>query len=218
MKKLFLVLYTALALLANAAAAEELGDMLNPWKDLRAGIVAPTPGKRAIKADYDPAAREALRTGEMQKLVFSETPGEPVDAVFVDENEAETALSEFRGDVVLLNFWATWCMPCREEMPSLDKVEAQFGDLDFSVVPVATGRNSVTAIEQFYDDAGIEDLPVLRDPQQAFAREMRVMGLPVSVILDCEGREIARLIGEADWAAPESLAMIEHLMGECSDD
>jgi len=111
----FVVLYTALALGANAASA-------------------------------DTAALEALRTGSLTKLNFHRTPTEVPEAALLDLEDAPRSLSEFKGKYVLLNFWATWCPPCRKEMPGLAALEEELGSDKFEVVTVAVGRNSVTGI------------------------------------------------------------------------
>ena len=148
-----------------------------------------------------------LRTGEMQKLAVSEPVGVP-DAVLLDEAEGAHSLAEHRGKYVLLNFWATWCAPCREEMPALDRLQAEFGGDRFAVVTVATGRNAVPAIQRFFAEQGVTNLPIWRDPKQEFARAMGVLGLPVSVLIDPEGREIARLTGPAIWDGPDAKALM----------
>jgi thiol-disulfide isomerase/thioredoxin len=110
--------------------------------------------------------------------------------------------------VVLLNFWATWCAPCREEMPSLDALQAELGGDDFQVVAIAAGHNPAPAIEKFLTEAKITNLPVLLDPRQGLARGMGVMGMPVTILIDRDGNEIARLIGGADWASEASKTLI----------
>ena len=96
----------------------------------------------------------------------------------------------------------------------LDALQTEFGGDAFAVVPVATGRNSVQGIRRFYEEIGVKNLPVLLDPKQELAREMGVFGLPVTVILDAEGREIARLIGEADWTSDSAKAIVAALLPE----
>lgn len=177
------VLYTALALGANAAAA-------------------------------GPAALEALRQGEMRKLVVHAEPRPMPPATFLDAGDGAHPLEGWRGRIVVLNFWATWCAPCRDEMPALDALEAAMGGPDIAVVPVATGRNAVAGILRFYEEAGLRHLPVLRDPGQELARAVGVMGLPVTLLLDREGREVARLTGHADWNAPEARALLAALAAE----
>lgn len=94
----------------------------------------------------------------------------------------------------------------------LDALQAEFGGAAFEVVPVATGRNSPEGIRRFFDEIAVETLPVLLDPRQELAREMGVFGLPVTVILDAEGREIARMVGEADWASENARAIVAALI------
>jgi thiol-disulfide isomerase/thioredoxin len=175
------VLYTALWLFANAAAA-------------------------------DTAALEALREGDMKKLVFHAEPKAVVEAEFGHVDGSTHSLAEYRGKWVLLNFWATWCAPCRAEMPTLSNLEAELGGESFAVVTIATGRNSPVAIERFFDEIGVTNLPAFVDPRHDLARPMGVMGLPITVILDPEGREVARLMGEASWDGESAKAILAALM------
>ncbi len=147
--------------------------------------------------------------GDMQKLALVELTPLPA-ATLLDAADAPRSMDEYRGRWVLLNFWATWCAPCRAEMPALARLQVAMPAL--AVVPVATGRNSVTGIQKFFAEAGVEGLPVLRDPTSELARSMAVLGLPVTVLVDPEGREVARLIGDAEWDAPEALAALTQLM------
>ena len=150
----------------------------------------------------------------MRKLVFHPEPVPAGAAPFFDADGGEHRLSEWQGKVVLVNFWATWCAPCRKEMPMLDALETEFGGEDFEVVTIATGRNSVQGIRRFYEEVGVTNLPVLLDPKQALSREMGVFGLPVTLILDREGREIARLIGEADWQSESAKSIVSALLAD----
>ncbi len=177
----FAVLYTALALGANAAAA-------------------------------DTAALEALRDGDMKKLVFHAEPQLVSEVAFTDPDGGEHRLSDWQGKHVVLNFWATWCAPCRKEMPMLDALQEEFGGEGFEVVTIAAGRNSVQGIRRFFEEVGVENLPILLDPRQELSREMGVFGLPITVILDPQGREIARLRGEADWESESAKAIVSALV------
>lgn len=152
----------------------------------------------------------ALRDGDMKKLALHDTPVALPDAVLLDATDAEHSLADYKGKWVVLNFWATWCAPCRHEMPSLDRLQAAMPEI--AVVPVATGRNSVTGIEKFFTEAGVQSLPILRDPTSDLARGMAVIGLPVTVILNPEGEEVARLIGDTEWDSPSAKAIMAALV------
>ena len=151
-------------------------------------------------------------TGEMRGLVVHDTPVEASSLPYLRMDETEGALADYAGQYVVLNFWATWCAPCREEMPSLQNLQAQLGSDDFAVVTLATGRNPPQAIRRFFDEIGVDALPQHRDINQQIAREMGVFGLPITVILNPEGQEIARLRGDAHWDSPEAIALIEALL------
>lgn len=182
LRKFVVVIYTALALGANAALS---GPVL-------AGDV------------------EAVRAGDMRKLAVHAEPAQVPDAILLDAGDGEVPLAQWRGQWVVMNFWATWCAPCRKEMPSLLRLQQAMPEI--AVLPVATGRNAVEGIERFYAEAGVEALPILRDPKSALARPMGVMGLPVTVIVNPEGQEVARLIGDAEWDSADAQAVIRAFM------
>ena len=161
----------------------------------------------------DVAAADAARAGDMRKLAFHASPVDLPEIGLVDEAETARSLAEYKGQWVVLNFWATWCAPCREEMPSLQALDSAMGS-DFSVVTVATGRNSVEGVDKFFAEAAITTLPKLRDPKSELARSMGVLGLPLTVILNPEGQEVARLIGDADWGGADAKAMFAALMAD----
>lgn len=166
----------------------------------------------ANAAFADNAALEAMREGGMKKLVFHNVPKPAGTTAFLASDGSEHRLDEFRGKVTLLNFWAVWCAPCRKEMPSLDALEQALGGEDFTVLPIATGRNRMPAIEKLYADTGVEVLPIYTDMPQTLSREMGVLGLPVTVILDREGNEIARMTGDADWNSDSAKAILSSLI------
>ena len=160
----------------------------------------------------DMAALEAMREGDMKKLVFHAEPQSVSAASFSDPEGNSYSLADWEGRYVLLNFWATWCAPCRKEMPALDARNKEFGGDEFAVVTLATGRNSLAGINRFFKEENIETLPVLLDPKQMVAREMGVLGLPITVLIDRDGREVARLRGDADWYSDNARAMIRTLL------
>ena len=157
---------------------------------------------------------KAAQDAGLAKLVPSEDAQPLPDTEFTDPDGNTYRLADYQGKVVLLNFWATWCAPCREEMPSLDQLQAEMGGDDFQVVPVATGRNPPEKVDRFFEENGIETLPVLLDPRQQLARQMGVVGLPVTILIDRDGNEVARLLGDADWSGQPAKDVIRQLTAD----
>ena len=160
-----------------------------------------------------PVDWQGARDAGLPKLIESQAAPVP-GTEFSDLDGGTHTLADWQGKVVLLNFWATWCAPCREEMPSLDALQAEMGGEDFEVVAIATGRNAPDRIDKFYAETGLENLPVLLDPRQQLARAMGVVGLPVTVLIDRDGNEVARLLGEADWTGEPAKAVIRQLVAD----
>lgn len=152
-----------------------------------------------------------LRDGDMKKLAVHAAPKAFSQAEF-DGPDGPVSLADYRGQVVLVNFWAIWCAPCREEMPTLEALEQAYGGEDFAVVTVATGPNAPPAVDRFFDEIGVSALPKYMDPKAALGRSAGVLGLPVSVLLDRDGQEIARLTGTADWNSDSARAIVSALI------
>ena len=164
----------------------------------------------AYAQDYSAASE--LRSGDMRKLIFSD-PKDASTETFMTPDGTEMGLADFAGKTIVLNFWATWCAPCRKEMPSLEELRATLGGDAFDVVAVATGpKNEVEKIEGFYRREGIEDLPIYMDPSSRFANDMGIRGLPITVVLNPDGQEIARLRGDAEWASENAIAVLSAIM------
>jgi len=163
----------------------------------------------------DTATLEALRDGDMKKLVFHSEAKLVSDKDFtLDDGVRMGSLADYRGKYVLLNFWATWCAPCRKEMPMLSELQQEFGGDRFEVVTLATGRNSPARIKAFFEEIGVANLPRFQDRRQALARDMSVLGLPITVLIDPEGHEIARLQGDAEWNSESAKAIISALLAD----
>ena len=157
-------------------------------------------------------ALQDLATGAMAELEVAETPQAVPDVQLSVVDGEEVALATFFGEPLVLNFWATWCAPCREEMPSLDRLQAEMGDR-IEVLTVATGRPSPDAVRGYFESTGLENLPMLLDTDQTLADALGVLGLPTTGILDAEGREVARLTGAAEWDSAEAKALFDRLAG-----
>lgn len=150
--------------------------------------------------------------GEMRKLIVPDQPKPVAAAVFRDENDAEISLDAFKGKVVLLNLWATWCIPCRAEMPSLARLEAKVADANFRVLAVAQDRGGREKVEKFLKEIEATSLKPYLDTSMKSGRAWGVVGLPTTILIDKEGREVARLIGEAHWDSPDAIAVIKALL------
>lgn len=168
-------------------------------------------GANPALADVD--AARAAQAGDMRKLTFHDAPRALPVTKFQSFDGGEADLAQYNGKWVLLNFWATWCAPCRAEMPALDALEAAQGGDAFAVVTIASGPNAPEAMQRFFDEAGVTRLPLHRDPKQGIARNAAVLAMPTTLLLDPEGREVARMTGEADWAGDDALALITALIG-----
>lgn len=137
-----------------------------------------------------------------------EAPQELPDFGFVDADGRSLSLADFRGKVLLLNIWATWCPPCRQEMPSLDRLQEKLGGEGFMVLPLSTDRNGLVSVAAFYRNAGIRSLGIYLDPKDAVSSTLRVPGLPTTFLIDRQGRALGVRVGPAEWDSPDSVEMI----------
>lgn len=157
-----------------------------------------------------------LREGDMRKLVVHSAVKPVAEISFETLDGAQFGLGDSNGKIRIVNFWATWCAPCRAEKPALDALNRELGGDDFEVIAIATGRNSPAGIKKFNAEVGVETLTTYLDNRSAAARSMGVLGLPVSVILDRDGHEIGRLSGGADWTSPSTRAILDRLIADPS--
>lgn len=149
------------------------------------------------------------------KSVFStlDVP-KPVPALrFADAAGRPLSLTNFRGKAVLLNLWATWCVPCREEMPALDRLQAQLGGSYFEVLALSIDRKGLPAVKAFYDQLGLKSLAIYVDDTASAARDVGAPGIPTTLLIDADGHELGRALGAKPWDAPEVAAEIEHRLG-----
>ena len=160
----------------------------------------------------DRATLDALRQGEMAKLVLHDEAPAPIEEAFRDAEGNAVVLADFAGKVVLVNLWATWCAPCRAEMPSIDRLAAAMQGDDLAVVALSTDRFGSEKIAAFFDEIGVERLAIYQDKRSEVARAAGALGLPVTLLLDRDGREVARLTGDAEWDSPEAMAFLARLI------
>lgn len=132
---------------------------------------------------------------------------------FVDAEGRRVDLAEFKDRVILLNLWATWCGPCVKEMPSLDRLQAQLGGDAFQVVALSLDRGGRTAVEPFYKKTGVEHLTVFLDPGSESMKVLSLRGLPTTILVDPEGRELGRVEGAVEWDSPEVVAFLRQFLG-----
>ena len=127
---------------------------------------------------------------------------------FQDAAGRAVSLADFRGKVVLLNIWATWCPPCRKEMPTLDRLQAKLGGPDFAVVALSIDEKGAPAVRAFFDEIGVHALKIYVDPSMQATATLGVPGVPTTLLIDRAGREIGRHLGPAEW---DSAAIVRAL-------
>lgn len=149
-------------------------------------------------------------TGWMQNFTPT-AQGEPVPMLgFRAKDGDERKFSDFSGKIVLVNFWATWCLPCIREMPSLLRLQKARGGDDFTVIALSQDLRGWPVVSPFLEKNDLTELPVYVDQKTVISRGFGIKGLPTSILLDREGREIGRLAGHAEWDSSEALALINY--------
>lgn len=137
---------------------------------------------------------------------------------FSDGEGRTLSLSDFHGRPVLLNIWATWCVPCRKEMPSLDRLQALFGTSQLVVLPLSIDRQGTPVVTQFYQELGLKNLGTYVDQSGKAPRDLHVVGVPTTLLIDRDGREIGRKTGALEWDGPEMVILIRERLGLPSRD
>ncbi len=157
---------------------------------------------------------KALACGPMAAVVVNATRKDVGAFTFKTADGGDVDLSKWKGRVVLLNLWATWCLPCRKEMPDLQALQKELGGPDFEVVALSVDKKGAEASAAFLKEVGASSLAVYTDTELASLGAMQAIGLPASMLIDRNGQEAARLLGPAAWASPEAIAMVKALVAE----
>jgi thiol-disulfide isomerase/thioredoxin len=179
-------------------------------------------GNRAV----DPACRPTIETarkvapfarGEVAALAAATRPILVPDLAFRDAGGTERRLSEWRGRTVLFNLWATWCLPCRKEMPALDELQAKLGDGEFEVVAVNIDTRDPDKPKAWLDEVGITRLAYYADPSAKVFQDLKqagkAFGMPTTLLIDRAGCEIATLAGPAEWASDDAIRLVNAALG-----
>ena len=178
-----------LVLVLGAVLSAGYHTLIQGQVDAGAGRFKPVElGENAARA---PGA--ALTSG----FIFPESPAVVPELTFVDASGKQYSLSDFRGRAVILNIWATWCVPCRREMPSLDRLQARFDPAKLLVV--ALTADNAAQVSRFYDDFGVHALGTYVYTGGGAASQLGLPGVPGTLLIDAEGHEVARKLGPAEW-------------------
>ncbi|MEJ1994591.1 MAG: TlpA disulfide reductase family protein [Limibacillus sp.] len=136
------------------------------------------------------------------------------DIPVTDAFEKQRRLADYKGGVLLVNFWATWCAPCVYEMPSLNRLQADLGDEGLTVMAVSVDRQGLAVVQGFYEDYRLDALDIFLDPLGELATELGVKGLPTSFLLDKRGRVVGKLQGSLEWDIPEVKKLVRYYLSE----
>lgn len=157
-------------------------------------------------------AAKPFASGELAAFLPAEQPLSVANLAFTDAAGTPLKVSDFKGRTLLLNLWATWCAPCREEMPALDQLQADLGGDEFTVVTVNVDRGPADKPRKFLDEIGVKELAFYSDNTMDIFNRLRArgraVGLPTTLLVDAQGCEIGSIYGPAEWASEEAKALI----------
>jgi thiol-disulfide isomerase/thioredoxin len=168
----------------------------------------------AASAPATGALSKAYATGAVAGVIVHDKRKDIPAFSFAGADGAFADLSKWKGRVVLLNLWATWCTPCRKEMPDLADLQKQLGGAEFEVVTLSIDQKGYDASAAFLKEIGATNLALYVDPTMKAMGPLQAIGLPATILIDRQGKEAARILGPAKWNAPEAVAMVKALMAE----
>ena len=179
-----------------------------------------TPSDTSVPPTAEVARPPTLEFPPSRPSVFSFTaldqPRPLPEVRFVDGDGRALTLADFRGRVVLLNLWATWCVPCIREMPTLERLQARLGGPDFEVIVLSIDVGGIPAVKDFYRTLGLEALGIYVDRTARARLDLKISGIPTTLLVDRKGREIGRTIGPAEWDSPGAVKLIRGYLEEPS--
>ena len=143
-----------------------------------------------------------------QGFALHDTPQPVINVRYLTEDGSRGDMEDFHGKVILVNVWATWCVPCRVEMPTLDALQAELGSDQFEVVALSIDRAGVPVVRRFYDEIGVTHLKMYVDKTMLSATALRTVGLPTTILINAQGQELGRLVGPAEWDDPDMVAFL----------
>jgi len=149
--------------------------------------------------------------GELRKFIFSEKTEVLPKPLILDANENMVEIG-YDVDILIINFWATWCAPCKKEMPSLNSLAQNMKNEDIQIITIASGRNSKDAIDGFFDENNLVNLKKYRDPRGRLTVKYGVTALPTTVVINPMGIEIGRIIGDIDWDTADVRSFFNRLL------
>ena len=162
------------------------------------------------ESKYAEKTKDIIR-GELRKFIFSEKTEVLPKPLILDANENMVEIG-YDEDILIINFWATWCAPCKKEMPSLNSLAQNMKYEDIQIITIASGRNSKEAIDGFFDDNNLVNLKKYRDPRGRIAVNYGVTALPTTVVINPTGLEIGRIIGDIDWDTADVRSFFKKLL------
>mgnify|MGYP001811706271 CR=1 FL=1 len=168
-------------------------------------------GKRNVASPPSTASQPSTGAGGGPRLaafVLHESPEPIAEAPFQAEDGSTRDLSDWQGKWVLVNLWATWCAPCRHEMPALDRLQARLGGDEFEVVAISVDRGGFDKPKAFFEENNIEHLALYNEKTSRISAKLSVIGMPTTVLIDPQGREVGRLAGPAEWDSTAAIDML----------
>lgn len=183
----------------------------------RSEFVIHRSNREAVVMVPAPADNASALSDEFRFSYFDQPRALP-DLRFTDAEDHALSIANFLGRPIVLNLWATWCVPCRKEMPALDRLQAALGKSELLVLPLSLDRQGAPAVTQFYERLSLKSLGIYIDQSGKASSELNAAGVPTTLLIDRDGHEVGRKLGPAEWDSPEMIALIgEHLGLQASE-